>query len=130
MALYSSQGASHHILKKLLQGEIEIALSVPVFKEYEAVLTRESALEQFGLTLNDVKTVLDTIAAIGKPTEIHYLWRPNLKDENDNMFVELAEASNSAFIVTANQVDFSAAKQLTFPGIQTITPKAFLKEIS
>jgi predicted nucleic acid-binding protein len=34
------------------------------------------------------------------------LFRPNLKDENDNMFVELAIVSQSKFLITNNIKDF------------------------
>ena len=50
-----------------------------------------------------------------------------LKDENDNMFVELAVTSNSKYLVTSNTRDFQHS-DLIFKGFQLITPAEFVKE--
>ena len=42
--------------------------------------------------------------------------RPNLRDENDNMFVDLAFASNCQFLVTSNVSDFLQNSELKFDG--------------
>jgi len=58
---------------------------------------------------------------------IHYIWRPNLKDEGDNFLVELAVAGNAKYIVTNNVKDFSHA-QLRFDSFSVITPERAIKE--
>jgi predicted nucleic acid-binding protein len=51
------------------------------------------------------------------------LWRPFLRDPDDDMVVECAASSGSAFIVTHNR-DFDRVGELK---VQAITPAGFLK---
>jgi putative PIN family toxin of toxin-antitoxin system len=125
-ALRNAAGTSHAILQLVRHGEIQLALSVPVFQEYEAVLTRKETLEQCGLTASDMKRVLDFIAFAGHPVSVHYLLRPNLQDEADNMFVELAFASKSLYLITSNMKDYRKA-ELKFDSFVTILPAEFMK---
>jgi len=46
-ALKSSAGASFYILKQVRERKIQIALSVPLFEEYQDVLKREKSLQDF-----------------------------------------------------------------------------------
>ncbi len=71
---------------------------MPVFIEYQDVLTRDKSLKDFELQLNDVDRFLRFIAYIGKIFEIYFLLRPNLKDEKDNKIVELAVTSKSKWL--------------------------------
>jgi predicted nucleic acid-binding protein len=57
---------------------------------------------------------------------IYYLWRPNLRDENDNFLVELAVAGNAEVIVTNHVKDLEDA-QLSFPGLRISRPQQFLR---
>ena len=60
---------------------------------------------------------------------VYYIFghpRPNLKDENDNMFVELAIASQSRYLVTSNIKDFVSG-ELLLNNFQLFTPAQFLK---
>jgi predicted nucleic acid-binding protein len=52
-ALMSTSGASYFILQQVRKRRIRIALSVPVFYEYQDVLTRETSLKDFQLSLQD-----------------------------------------------------------------------------
>ena len=126
-ALYSSRGASHAVLELVRSGELKLALSIPVFEEYRDVLSRQTSLDAFGLTADDVQSLLDFVALIGEKTDISYLLRPNLRDENDNMFVELAFASNARYLITKNIGDFTIRTELTLEGITIITPSDFMK---
>jgi predicted nucleic acid-binding protein len=42
----------------------------------------------------------------GENFDPRFLFRPNLKDEADNMFVELAVVSNSHYLATSNLRDY------------------------
>lgn len=126
-ALKSKIGASYFILQKVRNREIQIALSVPVFQEYQDVLTRNKSLKDFGLQLNDVEKFLRFIAYTSKIYEIYFLLRPNLKDENDNMLVELAVTSQSDYLITSNIKDFKNA-ELRFDQLKIVTPSEFVKE--
>jgi putative PIN family toxin of toxin-antitoxin system len=125
-ALKSKIGASYFILQQVRNRKIQIALSVPVFFEYQDVLTRDKALKDFELQLNDVEKFLRFIAYIGKTFEIYFLLRPNLKDEKDNKIVELAVTSQSDYLITSNIRDFKNA-ELKFDQLKTITPSEFVK---
>lgn len=125
-ALNSSSGASNWILKQVRKGNFQIALSVSVFEEYQAVLTREKSLESFGMEISDVKKFLRFIAFVCIPFKIYYRLRPNLKDENDNLFVELAVTSQSEFLVTSNIKDFKNS-DLKFDNLKIIEPSEFVK---
>jgi len=106
--------------------KIQIALSVPVFSEYQDVLTRKKSLDDFELEIEDIDKILRFIAYVGKTFEIFYLFRPNLKDEKDNMLVELALTSHSNYLITSNISDFKNA-ELKFDQLNIITPIEFVK---
>ena len=127
-AMYSSSGASHAILQLIRTGDLRLALSIPVFEEYCDVLLREHSLKQFGLRKEEIHKVLDFIAFIGIKTDIRFLLRPNLQDENDNIFMELAFASDSRFLITKNVRDFINNSELKFDGIKVVTPAEFMKK--
>src|SRR5689334_5163188 len=101
-ALYSQIGASHFILGLIRKQKIKLALSMKVFAEYEAVLKRKKSLKAMSLEIEDVEKVLAFLAYIGRPFDTYFLFRPNLRDEDDNLFIELALASNAKYVITSN----------------------------
>lgn len=124
--LYSNVGASYQILLLLKDGRIKLALSVPVFLEYCDVLKRQSTLEKTGLSATQINSVLDFIAFAGLEHRISFLYRPNLEDESDNKFVELALASQSRYLITANIKHFTANHELSLFEVKVVTPGKFL----
>ena len=44
--------------------------------------------------------------------DVHFLWRPFLRDPDDDMVLEGAVASGSQFIITHNVKDFKRAHDL------------------
>ncbi|TGK64879.1 PIN domain-containing protein [Leptospira wolffii] len=44
----------------------------------------------------------------------HYSFRPNLRDADDNHFVELAIASNADYLITSNLIDYLVSNNLKF----------------
>ncbi|HUZ18204.1 MAG TPA: putative toxin-antitoxin system toxin component, PIN family [Spirochaetia bacterium] len=127
-ALYSASGASHAVLWRIRSGEIRLALSIPVFEEYQDVLHRQKTKRELGLSSDDIQNVLDFIVLIGMETSTSYLWRPNLKDEDDNIFVELAVASGSEYLITRNTRDYTIGNELRFDSFQVVTPNEFMIE--
>ena len=125
-ALYSNLGASYVILQEIRSKQIQIAISVPVFNEYEEVLTRKKSLKAFELKQSDIDKILRFIAYVGKVYDPHFLYRPNLLDEADNMFIELAVSSQSDFLITNNIKDFKNA-ELKFEQLRIITPGEFIR---
>ncbi len=126
-ALRSREGASHFILQLIRSRKITLALSLPVFTEYEDVLKRPNKLNDLQLTKEDIDKVLRFLSYISKPVTIYYLFRPNLKDEKDNIFLELSLAANCDFIITSNTKDFTKYNELKFDDISVVTPSDFVK---
>lgn len=127
-AFYSRRGASHEIIRSIRDGVIVAAISVPVFQEYRDVLTREENMTQIRLDGDQVETIMQFLATVGKPTSITYTWRPNLRDEGDNMFIELARASRSEYLITSNVRDFLLDSNLNNDDIRIVTPGTFMHE--
>jgi len=123
-ALRSRRGASHRLLMLLGQGKFEINVSVPLILEYEDAGKRIAS--EAGLTYGDVDDILNYICSVGRKRLIHFLWRPFLKDPQDDHVLELAVESESEFIVTYNVRDFSGSEQF---GVHIVTPKQFLRVI-
>ena len=126
-SLRSNNGASFFILELIRESKLNIALSIPVFNEYEDVLKRPEILKDLNLKKNDIDKILTFLAYIGKSYNTYYLFRPNLQDENDNIFIELAIASNSKYIITNNIKDFTRNNELRFDSIKIQTPSEFVK---
>ena len=78
------------------------------------------------MTQDDVTDVVDALCALAKHQKIYFLWRPYLRDRNDEMVLELAVAARCDYIVTYNQRDFSGADKF---GIRVINSRTFLQEI-
>ncbi len=125
--LRENKGASFNILKLLETKKIQLAVSYKVFKEYEEVLNRAKTLADIKLTKTDVKDFLTFIAYISIPYETYYLLRQNLKDEDDNIFIELAFFANVDYLITNNTKDFIKNSNLIFDNFKIITPKDFYK---
>lgn len=64
------------------------------------------------------------LASLSRLQDIHYLWRPFLRDPNDDMVLECAFASSSRFIMTHKVKDFRRSQEL---GVEAIIPNHFLK---
>jgi predicted nucleic acid-binding protein len=50
--------------------------------------------------------ILNILCARARLIKLHYLWRPQLKDEQDEMVLELAVNASADAIVTFNRNDF------------------------
>ena len=123
--LRSRRGASFKLLSLLSEDEsLRPQLSVPLVLEYEATLLAH--LKELRLTATEIGEVLDFLCLIGEHHEIHYLWRPVLRDPKDEMVLELAVASGCNRIVTFNERDFKGSEDF---GIVLETPGEFLHRI-
>jgi hypothetical protein len=86
-------------------------LSVPLALQYEAVLTRPEHLIGSGASIQQIGILLDAICAVCKPVEISYLWRPVLKDPDDEMVLEVAINGGADRLLTFNERDFRGASR-------------------
>lgn len=119
----SRNGASFQLVSMLPTSRFEIALTVALYTEWQAVMTRAEHLPK-GLTADDALGFLQYLASIAHLQDVHFLWRPFLRDPDDDMVVECAVASGSQFIVTHNVKDFQRADSLQ---LKVVTPSAFLQ---
>lgn len=121
-ALRSNLGASYKLVSLIPSDSFSINVSVPLVVEYEDVLKRPELLPH--LTSEDIDAFIDYIVSVSLHREIHYLWRPFLKDPNDDMLVELAVASEADAIVTYNKKDFKGVEEAF--GIKILDAREFL----
>jgi len=127
-ALYSNKGASYLIITKIIDEKIKLAISPQVYFECYDVLMREENLKILNLSAKNVEDFLDLIALLSQKHSIYYLLRPNLPDENDNIFMECAFASNSDYLITSNIKDFKQSELKGFR-FKVVTPKELHKII-
>ena len=123
-ALRSRRGASFALVQALRAGQFEIAVSVPLVLEYEAVLLRHAS--ELGLLPGEAIGIVDYLCAIGHRQEIHFLWRPALNDPADEFILELAVAAQCDAVVTHNVRDFSSAQPCN---VRVRTPAGFLRRL-
>ena len=121
-AVRSRNGASFQLISMLPSEQFEIALSVGLYLEWQAVLTRTEHLPP-GATVDAALGFLRYLASIAYLQEVYFLWRPFLRDPDDDMVVECAVASGSTYIVTHNVRDFRGVEEL---GVKAIPPAEFL----
>jgi putative PIN family toxin of toxin-antitoxin system len=110
-AIRSNVGASNRLLVAGLSGRFIMLVSTPLLMEYEAVMTRPEHLKASGLTAGEVATVPDMVAAAAKPVRLAFLWRPAVRDPDDDMVLETAANSQADAIVTFNKRDFAAVAE-------------------
>ena len=125
-ALFSNLGASHGILRLILDEKVNLALSPPIFLEYYDVLSREETLAKLNLSINEIEDVLDLLVLLAKKQSIYFLLRPNPIDEKDNIFCECVFASNSEYLITSNVKHFKTSELKEF-NFKIMTPGDFYK---
>jgi putative PIN family toxin of toxin-antitoxin system len=126
-ATLSPFGASFQILTMVPQRRFELLLSVPLMLEYEEVLKREEMRAKSNLTVAEIDTILDLLAAVGTPRTLFFQWRPQLPDPDDEMVLELAANGQADAIVTVNVRHFVPAAG-TF-GVEVLRPGEFLRRL-
>jgi putative PIN family toxin of toxin-antitoxin system len=123
-ALRSRRGASFRLLELVGTECFDIVVSVPLILEYEDVLKRLD--HELGLSIEDIRNVLDYLCQIARRQSIFYLWRPFLPDPKDDMVLEVAVAGEADAIVTFNRKDFIGIERF---GLELLTPPEFVKMI-
>ena len=124
-AMRSTRGASYALVSSIPSPEFQPCLSIALYNEWQAVLTRPENLTPGGTT-EDARRFLRYLVGQSHLQEIHFLWRPFLADPDDDFVLELAFAANCRYLVTHNVADFRGSEQL---GIEAMPPREFLKLI-
>jgi len=102
-------------------------MSVPLAMEYEAVCRRPEQRVEAGLSDRQVEIFLDAIIAMGEPVPTHFLWRPQLRDPNDEMVLEAAVNGRADAVVTFNVRDYGTAA--TQFGVEVLLPREAIGRI-
>ena len=123
-ALRSRNDASFKLLSLIDSQQFSFFLSVPLVLEYESVAKRMS--RTLGLTHSDIDDIIDYLCTTGNHRQVHFLWRPSLKDPGDDFVLELAVESECNYIVTHNIKDFTGIKKFN---LKAITPQELLRKI-
>ncbi len=124
--LIGKRGASREVLRQCLEGQYKPLVSNALFLEYEDVSSRSRIQKLCPLSNKEISELLKAFYSICEWVPIYYLWRPNLRDEDDNFLVELAIAGNAEIIVTNNIKDLKAA-ELSFENLQIYKPEQLLR---
>jgi len=132
-SLFSKNGASHKLVLWIVNkyknsNKKYNVISNTLVTEYEDVLTRDKNIEKFkNFSIDEVEEFIDGICLISNHQKINFLWRPFLRDSNDDMVLEVAFNGKADYIVTHNIKDFKGVKE-NF-NIEIVTPKEFLLKI-
>jgi putative PIN family toxin of toxin-antitoxin system len=126
-AIRSDAGASRRLLVAALEQRFTLLLSVALMVEYEAVMTRTQHLVASKLSAEDVGILLDAVASVGEPAWSGFLWRPSLRDADDDMVLEVAVNGHADAIVTFNRRDFRPATERF--GIEVVSPGAAIERL-
>ena len=89
----------------------------------EQALTRAERLLATDIRMADMSNFLSDIARIAEPVELHFLWRPKLRDPGDEMVLETAVNGRADMLVTHSGRDFAGAERF---GVTILTPARFL----
>jgi putative PIN family toxin of toxin-antitoxin system len=109
--LSSRLGASFALLQAVAQRRVDFVASPAVWLEYEAVLKRSEICGMHGLNSSGVDEFLNGLAHLVTPVELHFSWRPQLRDPGDEMVLEAAVNGQVDALVTHNLADFEMVKQ-------------------
>ncbi|MBI3491319.1 MAG: PIN domain-containing protein [Acidobacteria bacterium] len=121
-ALRSRRGAAFQVVAAVGGTAFDIAISVPMVLEYEEALLAQRAA---GITERDIQTALDYLCEVGREQAVFFLWRPTLRDPDDDMVLELAVAAGCMVVVTYNVRDFREAARF---GVEVWTPVDLLRK--
>ena len=126
-AMRSPAGASAAVLRSFRQGEATLLLSVPLALEYEAVCHSADHRLAAGLAERQVDIFVTAVIALAEPVETHLLWRPQLRDPNDETVLEAAVNGRADALVTVNQRDFGTVPKRF--GVELLLPREAIGRI-
>jgi putative PIN family toxin of toxin-antitoxin system len=126
-ALRTRSGAGNAALRLIANGRLVLLATPPLFVEYEDVLHRPEQRLAHGLKPAEIDEFLAELAALIEPVEVHFQWRPQLADPNDEMVLEAAISGRADALVTYNVADFApAARWFKIP---VLRPAEVLRQV-
>jgi putative PIN family toxin of toxin-antitoxin system len=104
-------GAGNAVLRLVAEKSVRVLATPPLFLEYEDVLKRPEHRLAHGLSPEEIDEFLAELAALIEPVDVHFQWRPQTRDPNDEMVLEAAINGQADAVVTYNLADFAQASQ-------------------
>ncbi|HXP89267.1 MAG TPA: putative toxin-antitoxin system toxin component, PIN family [Bryobacteraceae bacterium] len=118
-ALLSPAGFEDRVLKLVVRGQVQLYVSPPVLAEYERVLTNS----KFSFSKLRVQSVLSRLRAASHT--VHPVrGLSGCRHDDDNRFLECADAAGAGFLITGNQRHFPARWKQT----QIVNARQFLEQ--
>jgi putative PIN family toxin of toxin-antitoxin system len=105
--LRSRRGASQALLRLVGDRLVTPCAAPALFLEYEDVLKRAEQRLATGLSIEQVDSFLAALSDAIEPVELHYRWRPQVRDPADEMVLEVAINGRADALVTHNVRDFA-----------------------
>jgi len=125
--LRSRRGASNVLLALVAQRKVRPLVTTSLFLEYEEVLLRAEHRLVTGMNEAAVAGFLAAFASAATGVEVHFQWRPQLRDPADEMVLEAAINGRADALATHNVADFAGAAPRF--GLRVVTPGDLLKEL-
>ena len=97
------------------------------FLEYEDELKRPEHRLAHGLAPEAIEEFLAELAALIEPVEVHFQWRPQSRDPNDEMVLQAAINGRGDSLVTYNVADFAELAERF--RISVLRPGDLLKQV-
>jgi putative PIN family toxin of toxin-antitoxin system len=116
--ILSPHGPPAAVLRALLTERVTLCFDERILAEYRDVLTRG----KFSFDRELIEELIAFLEAAGSPTLAAPL-PTALPDSEDQMFIEVAVASQAEFLVTENLKHFPVKAA---EGVSVISPRAFL----
>src|SRR2546423_6308488 len=120
-------GGETAFLRLVPRGGLVVLAPPPLFLEYEDVLKRPEHRLSHGLAPEAIEEFLAELAALIEPVEVHFQWRPQSRDPNDEMVLEAAINGRADALVTYNVADFAGPAERF--RISVLRPGELLKKV-
>lgn len=128
-ALLGPTGPHRTVVRHCFRRELHPIIATALLNEYRDVWSRPEVWVRCRIDAARRQAFLEAFASTCRWVDVHFRWRPNLRDEGDNHLIDLAVAGGATYIVTSNLRDFVGA-ELRFPAIRIIGSEQLLQEIS
>jgi putative PIN family toxin of toxin-antitoxin system len=125
-AVIKPRGTVGPILHGLRNADYQLVYSDPLLAELAEVLARPRLPAKYGLTTEDIATVLSLILLRGEPV-VPARRIGVCRDPNDNMVLEAAVAGKVDAIVSGDEDLLTLSP---FEGIPVLSPAAFLRRLA
>jgi predicted nucleic acid-binding protein len=79
---------AYRVLLGVLEERFPLILTPPIVLEYLDVLARPAVRALTGLNRRQSEALVTDLVALSHQVQVRFSWRPNLRNEADNKFVE------------------------------------------